>query len=248
MNVQEGAGNKMDNSLIIALDFANKIEVEQFLQPFGDRQLFVKVGMELYYQEGPSIIHLLKEKGHRIFLDLKLHDIPNTVKNAMKGLARLDCDLVNVHAAGGKEMMQAALEGLEAGTSMGRKRPYCIAVTQLTSTSEEQMNKEQLIPVSLIDSVLHYSLLAKEAGLDGVVCSAWEAEQIREKVGQPFLTVTPGIRLKEDQTGDQKRIATPDFARNAGVSAIVVGRSITRSADPVQTYQKWMEIWKGVHS
>src|SRR4051794_22437574 len=175
MNVQEGAGRNMDNSLIIALDFANGSEVNRFLQPFEGKELFVKVGMELFYQEGPSIIHQIKEKGHHIFLDLKLHDIPNTVKSAMKGLARLECDLVNVHAAGGKEMMTAALEGLEAGTTSGRKRPACIAVTQLTSTSEEQMNQEQLIPVSLEESVMHYALLTKEAGLDGVVCSAWEA-------------------------------------------------------------------------
>jgi orotidine-5'-phosphate decarboxylase len=236
----------MDNSLIIALDFANGSEVNRFLQPFEGRELFVKVGMELFYQEGPSIVHQLKEKGHHIFLDLKLHDIPNTVKSAMKGLARLECDLVNVHAAGGKEMMAAALEGLEAGTSAGRKRPDCIAVTQLTSTSEVQMNKEQLIPVSLEESVLHYALLTKEAGLDGIVCSAWEAAFIREKVGQTFLTVCPGIRMASDQVGDQKRVATPEFARNSGVSSIVVGRSITRSSDPVKSYEKWMEAWKGI--
>src|SRR3954468_13168527 len=173
----------MDNSLIIALDFPGMNEVDQFLKPFVGRELFVKVGMELFYQEGPSIVHQLKEKGHRIFLDLKLHDIPNTVKSAMKGLARLDCDLVNVHAAGGKEMMSAALEGLEAGTAAGRKRPACIAVTQLTSTSEEQMNKEQLISASLEQSVIHYASLAKESGLDGVVCSAWEALSIRKALG-----------------------------------------------------------------
>ncbi|MBT2697766.1 orotidine-5'-phosphate decarboxylase [Neobacillus sp. C211] len=236
----------MDNSLIIALDFANGSEVNRFLQPFEGKELFVKVGMELFYQEGPSIVHQLKEKGHHIFLDLKLHDIPNTVKSAMKGLARLECDLVNVHAAGGKEMMAAALEGLEAGTSAGRKRPDCIAVTQLTSTSEEQMNKEQLIPVSLEESVLHYALLTKEAGLDGIVCSAWEAAFIREKAGQSFLTVCPGIRMESDQVGDQKRVATPEFARNSGVSSIVVGRSITRSVDPVKSYEKWMEAWKGI--
>src|SRR3954470_16609852 len=163
VNAQEGAGGSMDNALIIALDFANRNEVEKFLQPFNGKQLFVKVGMELFYQEGPEIVHYLKANGHRIFLDLKLHDIPNTVKSAMKGLARLECDLVNVHAAGGKEMMSAALEGLDAGTAAGRKRPACIAVTQLTSTSEAQMNKEQLIPVSLEQSVLHYASLAKEA-------------------------------------------------------------------------------------
>lgn len=236
----------MDNSLIIALDFANRKEVEQFLQPFNGKQLFVKVGMELFYQEGPEIVHYLKGIGHRIFLDLKLHDIPNTVKSAMKGLARLECDLVNVHAAGGKEMMNAALEGLEAGTAAGRKRPVCIAVTQLTSTSEEQMNKEQLISVPLETSVLHYASLAKEAGLDGVVCSAWEAKTIREKLGDSFYTVTPGIRMEEDNTGDQKRIATPEFARDAGVSSIVVGRSITRSSDPVNSYEKWLDAWRRV--
>ncbi|MDR7236224.1 orotidine-5'-phosphate decarboxylase [Neobacillus drentensis] len=236
----------MDNSLIIALDFANGSEVNRFLQPFAGKELFVKVGMELFYQEGPSIIHQIKEKGHHIFLDLKLHDIPNTVKSAMKGLARLECDLVNVHAAGGKEMMAAALEGLEAGTSSGRKRPACIAVTQLTSTSEEQMKKEQLIPVSLEESVMNYALLTKEAGLDGVVCSAWEAAYIRENAGATFLTVCPGIRMTSDQVGDQKRVATPEFARNSGVSSIVVGRSITRSVDPVKSYEKWMDAWKGV--
>lgn len=246
MNAGEGAGRSMDNSLIIALDFANRKEVEQFLQPFNGKQLFVKVGMELFYQEGPEIVHYLKGNGHRIFLDLKLHDIPNTVKSAMKGLARLECDLVNVHAAGGKEMMRAALEGLDEGTAAGRKRPACIAVTQLTSTSEDQMNKEQLISVPLETSVLHYASLAKEAGLDGVVCSAWEALSIREQLGNKFYTVTPGIRMKEDSTGDQKRIATPEFARNAGVSSIVVGRSITRSNDPVKSFEKWMEAWRSI--
>ncbi|SDM03087.1 orotidine-5'-phosphate decarboxylase [Bacillus sp. OK048] len=236
----------MDNSLIIALDFANRKEVEIFLQPFNGKQLFVKVGMELYYQEGPEIIHYLKENNHRIFLDLKLHDIPNTVKSAMKGLARLECDLVNVHAAGGKEMMSAAIEGLEAGTVAGRKRPACIAVTQLTSTSEEQMKKEQLISVPLEQSVLHYASLAKDSGLDGVVCSAWEALSIREALGNTFYTVTPGIRMKEDHSGDQKRIATPEFARDAGVTSIVVGRSITSANDPVKSYEKWQEAWRRI--
>src|SRR3954468_4714305 len=236
----------MDNSLIIALDFPGMNEVDQFLKPFVGRELFVKVGMELFYQEGPSIIHQLKEQGHRIFLDLKLHDIPNTVKSAMKGLARLECDLVNVHAAGGIDMMQNALEGLEAGTPAGRKRPNCIAVTQLTSTSEEQMQKEQLIPVSLKESVLHYASITKQAGLDGVVCSAWEAALIKEKAGLSFLTVCPGIRMSSDLVGDQKRVTTPEAARTMGVSSIVVGRSITRSQDPLTSYQQWMEAWKGV--
>jgi len=236
----------MDNSLIIALDFANGTEVNHFLDPFDGQELFLKVGMELFYQEGPEIVQQLKQKGHRIFLDLKLHDIPNTVHSAMKGLAKLECDLVNVHAAGGKEMMRAALEGLEAGTRFGRKRPSIIAVTQLTSTSEEQMHKDQLIPVSLKDSVLHYASITKEAGLDGVVCSAWEAAFIKEEVGQSFLTVCPGIRMATDQTADQKRVATPEFARTSGVSAIVVGRSITRAKDPVKSYEQWIEAWKGV--
>ena len=237
----------MDKSLIIALDFANKSEIESFLTPFEDRKLFVKVGMELFYQEGPAIVQQLKEKGHQIFLDLKLHDIPNTVKSAMKGLARLECDLVNVHAAGGKEMMEAALEGLEAGTATGRRRPNCIAVTQLTSTSQGQMNYEQLIPVTLNESVLHYASLAKEAGLDGVVCSAWESISIHAQTGKTFLTVCPGIRMESDHVGDQKRVATPEFARDAGVSAIVVGRSITRSANPVKSYDQWINAWRGVH-
>lgn len=236
----------MKNSLIIALDFANKQEVFQFLEPFGHEPLFVKVGMELFYQEGPSIVHELKEKNHRVFLDLKLHDIPNTVGSAMKGLARLGCDLVNVHAAGGRDMMMAALEGLEAGTPSGMSRPNCIAVTQLTSTSEEQMKNEQLIPVTLEQSVLHYASLAKIAGLDGVVCSSHEASAIREHVGSDFLSVTPGIRLASDDVQDQKRVATPEFARQAGVSAIVVGRSITRVKDSVQSYRNFKQAWEGV--
>lgn len=236
----------MKTPIIIALDFASKAEVSTFLNRFSNEQLFVKVGMELFYQEGPAIIHDIKEKGHQIFLDLKLHDIPNTVKSAMKGLAKLQCDLVNVHAAGGQEMMMAALEGLDQGTSAGQKRPLCIAVTQLTSTSEEQMKKEQLIGVPLQESVLHYANLAKQSGLHGVVCSSHEAAIIREVLGNDFLTVTPGIRLKEDAVGDQKRVATPDFARRAGVSYMVIGRSITRSENPVQSYQKFIQAWEGV--
>ncbi|UII57351.1 orotidine-5'-phosphate decarboxylase [Cytobacillus spongiae] len=236
----------MKNSLIIALDFSNKQEVHQFLSHFHEEKLFVKVGMELFYQEGPSIIKELKEKEHQIFLDLKLHDIPNTVKSAMRGLAKLGCDLVNVHAAGGKEMMQAALEGLEEGTLPGEKRPACIAVTQLTSTSDEQMKKEQLINVSLNDSVLHYAKLAQAAGLDGVVCSSHEAGLITSQIGSEFLTVTPGIRLQEDQLADQKRVATPGLAKESGVSAIVVGRSITRSDDPLKSYHLFKREWEGV--
>ena len=236
----------MQTPVIIALDFPSKKEVSNFLTLFNKEKLFVKVGMELFYQEGPAIIDEIKDKGHHIFLDLKLHDIPNTVKSAMKGLAKLGVDLVNVHAAGGQEMMEAALEGLDAGTTAGSSRPLCIAVTQLTSTSEEQMKQEQLISVSLQESVLHYATLSKKSGLDGVVCSSHEAALIRERIGGEFLTVTPGIRLKDDAVGDQKRVATPDFARAAGVSYMVVGRSITKSNDPIQSYQKFIKAWEGV--
>ncbi|CAM3413778.1 orotidine-5'-phosphate decarboxylase [Aeromicrobium ponti] len=235
----------MKKPLIIALDFAGKDEVNRFLTHFENEKLFLKVGMELFFQEGPSIVYELKEKGHEIFLDLKLHDIPNTVKSAMKGLAGLGCDMVNVHAAGGKAMMEAALEGLEAGRGSG-KRPFCIAVTQLTSTSEQQMNSEQLIPVTLNESVLHYASLAKEAGLDGVVCSSLEAREISARLGESFLTVTPGIRLLTDDAGDQKRVATPKFARAEGASAIVVGRSITKSENPFEKYIQCKQSWEGV--
>lgn len=227
---------------IIALDFSNEQEVFSFLDLFTE-QLFVKVGMELYYQEGPSIVQKIKERGHSIFLDLKLHDIPNTVKNAMKGLAKLEVDLVNVHAAGGKAMMESALEGLEAGTNNGKMRPSLIAVTQLTSTTEEQMQKEQKIPLSLIDSVLHYASLAKESGLDGVVCSVHEAGRIRDHCGEKFLRVTPGIRLAGGETHDQKRVATPDFARKNGSSLIVVGRAITASSNPQEAYKNVCTLW-----
>ncbi|QED47479.1 orotidine-5'-phosphate decarboxylase [Cytobacillus dafuensis] len=238
----------MKNSLIIALDFANKNEVSNFLKAFENEKLFLKVGMELFYQEGPSIIHDLKEQGHKIFLDLKLHDIPNTVKSAMKGLARLNCDLVNVHAAGGFEMMESALEGLEAGTLAGNKRPACIAVTQLTSTSEEQMKNEQLIQVPLEESVLHYAALASKAKLDGVVCSTFEARSIHQSLGSSFLTVAPGIRLETDNAQDQKRVATPEYAKSEGVSAIVVGRSITQSDQPLEKYLLFKHCWEGVLS
>jgi orotidine-5'-phosphate decarboxylase len=236
----------MKNSLIIALDFANKQEVFRFLQPFEGESLFLKVGMELFYQEGPAIIEELKERNHQIFLDLKLHDIPNTVNKAMRGLARLGCDLVNVHAAGGKEMMISALEGLDAGTQTGSSRPRCIAVTQLTSTSQKQMQTEQRIPLTIEESVFHYATLAHQAGLDGVVCSTLEASKIRSSLGPTFLTVTPGIRLHTDDVQDQKRVATPEVARSVGVSAIVVGRPITQAKDPVQSYRTFISAWEGV--
>lgn len=235
----------MGGPLIIALDFPGKTEVDRFLSHFGSEQLYLKVGMELFYQEGPGIVHHLKDKGHRIFLDLKLHDIPNTVKRAMKGLAGLGVDLVNVHAAGGKEMMSAAIEGLEEGTPPGKARPRCIAVTQLTSTSEEQMQKEQLIKVSLEESVFHYAELARDAGLDGVVCSSREVRLLRESFGPDFLTVTPGIRLASDDVQDQKRVATPQFTKEAGASAIVVGRGITKADNPYASYLLYKEAWEG---
>ncbi|MBP3038701.1 orotidine-5'-phosphate decarboxylase [Bacillaceae bacterium Marseille-Q3522] len=238
----------MKSPLIIALDFPSKQEVISFLEKFAGEKLFVKVGMELFYREGAAMIAALKERDQQIFLDLKLHDIPNTVEQAMKALAGLEVDLINVHAAGGGEMMEQALAGLEAGTASGRKRPACIAVTQLTSTAEKQMQKEQLITATLEESVLHYAVLAKDAGLDGVVCSVREAGTIRNKFGEDFLTVTPGIRLAEGVAHDQKRVATPAEARRAGVSAIVVGRAITASADPLASYYQVKQAWEGVLS
>ncbi|MED3660342.1 orotidine-5'-phosphate decarboxylase [Ureibacillus sp. FSL K6-8385] len=227
---------------IIALDFPGEQEVFRFLNHF-DEKLFVKVGMELFYQEGPDIVRKIKAMGHDIFLDLKLHDIPNTVKSAMKGLARLGVDLVNVHAAGGKRMMEAALEGLEEGST--GKRPMLIAVTQLTSTTEEQMQKEQRIPLTLLESVLHYAELTKEAGLDGVVCSVHEAKQIAERCGDSFIRVTPGIRLPGGDVHDQKRVATPDFARKNGSTYIVVGRAVTKAENVVEAYKEVCRLWEG---
>jgi len=233
----------MNNSLIVALDFPSMKEVKNFLQPFEGESLFLKVGMELYYQEGASIISLLKEHGHDIFLDLKLHDIPNTVKQSMKGLARLGVDLINVHATGGVKMMEAALEGLEEGTQAGRKRPICIAVTQLTSTSGQMLRDELLIERSMEEAVVHFATLAHKCGLDGVVCSAKEVPLIRERMGEEFLTVTPGIRFNTDDNNDQVRVVTPAQARQLGASAIVVGRSITKSPNPVLAYEKLKQEW-----
>jgi orotidine-5'-phosphate decarboxylase len=244
--VREGAGESMKDSLIIALDFSTKQEVENFLQHFRGESLFLKVGMELFYQEGPSIVTFLKEQGHQVFLDLKLHDIPNTVYRAMKGIASLGVDLVNVHAAGGLEMMKAAREGLEAGKNTGNIRPYCVAVTQLTSTTEEQMIKEQMIKTSLEDSVLHYASISKEAGLDGVVCSIHESVTIHKKLGSEFLTICPGVRQAASDIQDQKRVATPEFAGSIGVSAIVVGRPITQAINPFESYQLILKDWRGV--
>lgn len=236
----------MRNSLIIALDFPNKTEVFNFLDRFNGEKLFVKVGMELFYQEGPNIVRELKEEGHQVFLDLKLHDIPNTVKSAMRNIAGLGADLVNVHAAGGIRMMESALEGLDAGTPAGQKRPFAIAVTQLTSTSQQEMQEWQQIKLPLLDSVAHYAAITKQAGMDGVVCSPLEAALIRDHLGADFLTVTPGIRLSSDDVQDQVRVATPGSARESGVSAIVVGRSITRAQNPYESYQLFKTEWEGV--
>lgn len=233
-----------NNEVIIALDFQDKRQVNQFLEPFGDRHLWVKVGMELFYQEGPGLIAELKEKNYSIFLDLKLHDIPTTVQKAMNRLAGLGVDMVNVHAAGGKKMMEAAVEGLESGIAKGQKRPFCIAVTQLTSTSQEMLQKELFISKAMNDVVAEYAFLAKESKMDGVVCSPLEAGLIKEKCGSAFLTVTPGIRMEGDEKNDQKRTATPSEARKLGSDFIVVGRSITHSHNPVKSYETIVSEWR----
>lgn len=225
------------SKVIIALDFANKQEVTDFLSNFENEELFVKVGMELYYQEGPEIVRYIKGLGHKIFLDLKLHDIPNTVESAMRGLAKLGVDMTNVHAAGGIEMMEAAKRGLGDG-------PQLIAVTQLTSTSEEQMHHDQLIPVSLNESVVHYAQCAQKAGLAGVVCSPLESKMIKEATGEDFITVTPGVRPSTSEVGDQKRVMTPKQAFENGSSYIVVGRPITRAANPKLAYDEIVEDFK----
>lgn len=229
---------------IIALDFPDLKRTGAFLDQFEKESLYVKVGMELFYQTGPAVIEAIKEKGHQLFLDLKLHDIPNTVYHAMKGMADLEVDMVNVHAAGGRNMMTSALEGLDAGTPAGKHRAKLIAVTQLTSVSEKEMQQDQLIPCSLEDSVLHYARQSFEAGLDGVVCSAFEAQKVSEVTQDHFIKVTPGIRLQGEAQNDQKRVMTPDQAFLMGSTAIVVGRSITKATDPVKAYYKVKEAWE----
>lgn len=222
------------NKTIVALDFSTREEVMNFLKGFNE-PIYVKIGMELTYACGLDIVKDVRALGHHIFLDLKLHDIPNTVKGGMKNLAKLDVDIVNLHCAGGVAMMKAAVEGLNEGAVNG-KRPLCIGVTQLTSTSKEAMNDELGIPGEVLDCVIKYAKNAKEAGLDGVVCSVHEAKAIHEACGNDFLTVTPGIRLSDDSKDDQKRVATPAFAKEEGCDHIVVGRSITKSENPQQTY------------
>jgi len=225
----------MNRDVIIACDFSSAEDTYRFLDKFTEEKPFVKIGMELFYAEGPAIVHELKKRGHRIFLDLKLHDIPNTVKKAMSVLSRMDVDMVNLHAAGTIEMMRAALEGL---TRADGSRPILLAVTQLTSTSEERMNHDLLIPGSVADCVRHYALCAKEAGIDGVVCSPLEAGLVKDACGSAFFTVTPGIRFADGQVGDQVRITTPERAKEIGSDYIVVGRPITAAEDPVAAYRR----------
>ncbi len=227
----------MNRDVIIACDFSSAAETYAFLDKFQDEKPFVKIGMELFYAEGPAIVREIKRRGHRIFLDLKLHDIPNTVKKSMSVLSRLDVDMCNLHAAGTIEMMKAALEGL---TRPDGTRPLLIAVTQLTSTSEERMRNDLLIDHNINDVVVHYARNAKVAGLDGVVCSPLEAGIVKEACGAEFMTVTPGIRFADGEVGDQVRITTPERAREIGTDYIVVGRPITAAADPVAAYRRCM--------
>ena len=232
----------MDNKVIIALDFDSAQKVYGFLNKFGDRELFVKVGMELYYAEGPTIIREIKKRGHKIFLDLKLHDIPNTVKKAMHVLSGLDVDMCNLHASCTREMMEAALEGL---TRADGSRPLLIAVTQLTSTDERALHEELLIERPMKEVVMSYAARAKDAGLDGVVCSPMESAAVHERCGSGFLTVTPGVRFADGDKGDQKRVMTPAEARRIGSDYIVVGRPITAAADPVAAYDRCVSEFSG---
>lgn len=225
----------MGKDVMIACDFSDKKQVFEFLDKFGDVKPFLKIGMELYYAEGPSIVRELKERGHKIFLDLKLHDIPNTVKKTMSVLSHLDVDICNLHASGASAMMKAALEGL---TRPDGTRPLLIAVTQLTSTSPEVMKEELLIDAPLDEVVAAYALNAKVSGVDGVVCSPLEAGKIHDVCGKEFLTVTPGVRFDDASKGDQSRIATPARAKELGSDYIVVGRPITAADDPVAAYNR----------
>ena len=231
--------------VIIACDFPSAEETLAFLDKFENEKPFVKIGMELYYAAGPDIVRQIKKRGHKIFLDLKLHDIPNTVRKAMKVLSGLDVDMTNVHAAGTVEMMRAALEGL---TRPDGTRPLLIAVTQLTSTSEEAMRKQLLIDAGINDTIAHYARNAKEAGLDGVVCSPLEAALVKEACGEGFMTVTPGIRFADSAADDQVRITTPERAREIGSDYIVVGRPITAASDPVAAYRRCMKEFLAIHN
>ena len=232
----------MGKDVIIALDFDSKEKTLAFLDQFTGKKPFVKIGMELFYAEGPSIVREIKARGHKIFLDLKLHDIPNTVKKAMAVLSGLDVDMTNLHAAGTVRMMQGALEGL---TRPDGTRPLLIAVTQLTSTDQESMENDLLIKEPIADVVMHYASNAAKAGLDGVVCSPLEAGLVHDKCGKNFLTVTPGVRFADGDVGDQKRVMTPAAAREIGSDYIVVGRPITAAADPVAAYERCMAEFVG---
>lgn len=225
----------MGKDVIIACDFADKETALNFLDKFEGRKPFVKIGMELFYAEGPQIVREIKARGHKIFLDLKLHDIPNTVKKSMAVLSRLDVDMCNLHAAGTSRMMEAALEGL---TRPDGTRPLLIAVTQLTSTDQEAMERDLLIKEPIDKVVMHYAETAKNAGLDGVVCSPLEARKVHEVCGEKFLTVTPGVRFADGDIGDQKRVMTPEQAKKIGSDYIVVGRPITAAPDPVVAYER----------
>lgn len=225
----------MGKDVIIACDFADKETALSFLDKFEGRKPFVKIGMELFYAEGPQIVREIKARGHKIFLDLKLHDIPNTVKKSMAVLSRLDVDMCNLHAAGTSRMMEAALEGL---TRPDGTRPLLIAVTQLTSTDQEAMERDLLIKEPIDKVVMHYAETAKNAGLDGVVCSPLEAQKVHDVCGEKFLTVTPGVRFADGDIGDQKRIMTPEQAKKIGSDYIVVGRPITAAPDPVVAYER----------
>lgn len=225
----------MGKDVIIACDFADKETALNFLDKFEGRKPFVKIGMELFYAEGPQIVREIKARGHKIFLDLKLHDIPNTVKKSMAVLSRLDVDMCNLHAAGTSRMMEAALEGL---TRPDGTRPLLIAVTQLTSTDQEAMERDLLIKEPIDKVVMHYAETAKNAGLDGVVCSPLEAQKVHDICGEKFLTVTPGVRFADGDIGDQKRVMTPEQAKKIGSDYIVVGRPITAAPDPVASYER----------
>lgn len=235
----------IERPIYIALDFSTPEQVNNFLDHFDTQGLCVKVGMELFYQVGPALFADLKGCGCRIFLDLKLHDIPHTVKKAMKGLAGFGVDVVNVHAAGGQAMMEAALEGLDQGTPLGMDRPDCIAITQLTSISQQMMNQYLLIGGKIEDVSVSYAKMAESAGLDGVVCSPLEVPSIKNACGPYFKTVTPGIRMADDSAGDQARITTPRQAREQGSDAIVVGRPITEADAPRHTYEQMKTEWRG---
>lgn len=232
----------MGKDVIIACDFAGKKETLDFLSQFKDEKPFVKIGMELFYAEGPDIVREIKARGHKIFLDLKLHDIPNTVKKAMRVLSRLDVDMCNLHAAGAADMMKAAIEGL---TRDDGTRPLLIAVTQLTSTDQETMERDLLIKEPIDKVVMHYALTAKNAGLDGVVCSPLEAEKVHSICSNDFLTVTPGVRFADSDKGDQKRVMTPEQAKKIGSDYIVVGRPITQADDPVSAYRRCVKEFVG---